>query len=295
MKFNLKGSATAMVTPFLEDQSIDFEALKKHTEFLIQNGVDYLVVMGTTGESVTLNRDEKQRVLETVIEQNRNRLPIVMGVGGYDTQDICDSIRQLANYPVAAILSVTPYYNKPTQAGLIAHYKTIAHNTDFPIILYNVPGRTGVNMEAETTLTLAETEPRIVAVKEASGQMTQMMKIIKHKPKHFQVISGDDAITLPLMAVGADGAISVISNAFPKEFSMMVHAAQNGDFPTALNLHLYLLDFIEACFKENSPAGIKALMSLKRQLQNVLRLPLIPVSKTLEQQLFALLDGKMNR
>ena len=294
MKLELKGCGTAMVTPFFEDKSIDFEALKKHTEFLIQNGVDYLVVMGTTGESVTLSRDEKQRVLETVIEQNRNRLPIVMGAGGYHTQEICESVQQLANYPIAAILSVTPYYNKPTQAGLIAHYKTIAQNTSFPIILYNVPGRTGVNLEAETTLTLAETEPNIVAVKEASGQMNQIMRIIKHKPEHFQVISGDDAITLPLMAIGADGSISVIANAFPKEFSMMIHAAQNGDFQTALNLHLYLLDFIQACFKENSPAGIKALMSLKRQLQNVLRLPLIPVSKALEQQLFALIDEKMN-
>ena len=292
MKVKLKGSGAAMVTPFFEDKSIDFEALKKHTEFLIQNDVDYLVVMGTTGESVTLNRDEKQRVLETVIEQNRNRLPIVVGVGGYDTQEVCDAVRQWAHYPVAAVLSVTPYYNKPTQAGLIAHYKAIAQNTDFPIILYNVPGRTGVNLEAETTLILAEEEPNIIAVKEASGLMNQMMRIIKHKPEDFQVISGDDALTLPLMAAGADGAISVIVNAFPKEFSMMIHAAQNGDFQTALNLHLYLLDFIQACFKENSPAGIKALMSLKHQLQNVLRLPLTPVSKALEQQMFALLDGK---
>lgn len=291
MNIHLKGSGVAMITPFLKNHDIDFTSLKNHTEFLISNGIDYLVVMGTSGEAVTLTLEEKKQIFETIVVQNNHRCPIVLGIGGYNTTDVCHQINHLNHPHIAAILSVTPYYNKPSQKGLYLHYKTIAEHTDIPIILYNVPGRTGVNMEADTTLKLATDYSNIIAVKEASGNMNQIMKIIKYRPDNFKVISGDDAITLPLMSVGADGVISVIANTFPKELSTMVRAAINQDFNTARQYHLFLLDYIQVCFKENSPSGIKCLMALKGQIQNELRLPLVPVSPDLENYMKLLLKN----
>ena len=224
------GTGVALVTPFRKEGEVDFNALQKLVEFQIENGVNYLVVQGTTGESVTLTDEEKVSVLEYIIDITKNRVPIVLGVGGNNTSNVVQQIKKFNSFRIDAYLSVSPYYNKPSQAGIIAHYGQIAQASDKPIILYNVPGRTGSNMTAETTLTLANTYANIVAVKEASGNLEQIMEVIKGKPSDFLVISGDDALTLPHIACGGDGVISVVANAFPKRFSSMVDYALKGRF-----------------------------------------------------------------
>ena len=284
MKNILKGCGVALVTTFNEDFSIDFLALKKLVNYQIDNGTDYLVVLGTTGEAPTLSMGEKLEVLKTVQDANRGRLPIVFGVGGNNTMAVCEILRSLPD-GIDAILSVSPYYNKPTQNGIIEHYKEVAKATDLPIILYNVPGRTGSNMTASTTLVLADIH-NIVAVKEASGDFNQIMEILHNKPDGFDVISGDDAITIPLINLGAAGVISVVANAFPNRFSQMVHAALDNDIVLARDAHYDLLNVTNMFFSEGNPAGVKVSLSKQGLMREIVRRPLYPVSKELELQIF---------
>ena len=275
-----KGAGVALVTPFLADMSIDYPALRKLVREQIAGGTNFLVVQGTTGESPTLTSDEKQKVLETVQEENNGVLPIVYGVGGNNTLAVAEAFSKIPA-GVDGILSVAPYYNKPIQRGFVAHYKTIAQATDLPIIMYNVPGRTGSNMLAETTLELAEVK-NIVAMKEASGNMEQIMEIIRCKPADFLVLSGDDALTMPLIAAGADGVISVVANSFPKQFSQMVAASLNGDLATARKLHYDLLPITKLFFTEGNPGGVKIALEELGWMAPHMRLPLVQVSDSLK-------------
>ena len=281
MTERLKGTGVALITPFLPDGSIDFVCLEKLVESLISNGIDYLVTVCTTSETPTLSEEEKDEIVRTVIRVNRGRVAVIRGMGGPDTRELVASFQTKDFTGVDAILSVAPFYNRPSQEGLYQHYKTLSEHSPLPIILYNVPSRTGCNIDADTTLRLANDCPNIIAVKEASGMMNQIMRIINHKPTDFSVISGDDALTLPLLAAGVDGVISVVANAFPKEVSTMVRLARHNNFDEARKIHLQLLDFTQACFREGSPAGIKALLSLQGKIQNCLRLPQVPVSESL--------------
>lgn len=280
MKTNksFSGTGVAIVSPFQKNGKIDEKSLIQHVEFLISNGVNYIVALGTTSEAPTLSSDEKKSIVKIIIDVNNSRVPLMVGVGGYCTQHSIDSFKEFDIAGIDAFLSVAPYYNKPSQDGLYAHFSEIAKASPKPIIMYNIPSRSSVNMLAETTLNLARDFQNIIGIKEASGIENQIMKIIKHKPDHFLVISGDDAITLPLLSVGADGVISVIANAYPQEFSTMVNEARMGNFYQAQKIHYLLLDIIQACFKEGSPAGIKAVLNLKNKMENVLRLPLTKVS-----------------
>lgn len=280
-----KGAGVALVTPFNADMSIDFPALRRLVAEQISGGTNYLVVQGTTGESPTLNSEEKKQVLETVLEVNNGKLPIVYGVGGNNTLEVAEAFTKIPK-GVDGILSVAPYYNKPTQAGYLAHYKALASATDLPIILYNVPGRTGSNVLAETTLELAEIK-NIVAMKEASGNMEQIMEIIRCKPQGFLVLSGDDAITLPLIAAGADGVISVVANSFPTHFSQMVTSALNGDFETARKLHYDLLPVTKLLFAEGNPGGVKIALEELGWMKPFMRLPLVQVSEGLKAKIVA--------
>ena len=292
MTNRLKGTGVALITPFLENGQVDFSALEKLVEDEIQNGIDYLVALGTTSESPALSQKEKEEVVRTVVSVNAGRVAVLRGLGGPNTLELVEQLHTLDFTGVDAILSVTPYYNRPSQEGVYRHYHTLADNSPLPIILYNVPKRTGCNIEADTTLRLANDCPNIIAVKEASGNLNQIMRIVKHKPAEFSVISGDDAITLPLIAAGADGLISVVANAFPKEVSTMVRLARQDKIAEARAIHLALLDFTQACFKEGSPAGIKALMWLQGKIQNQLRLPQAPVSETLVEKFKLLLEDR---
>jgi 4-hydroxy-tetrahydrodipicolinate synthase len=274
-----RGTGVALVTPFNADFSIDFEGLKKLVQLQLDNGTDFLVVQGTTGESPTLSQTEKMQVLETVQETNNGKLPIVYGVGGNDTLKIAQLFREIPA-GVDGILSVSPYYNKPIQQGIVAHYKHLAEITDLPIILYNVPGRTGSNVLAETTLELAEI-PNIVAMKEASGNLDQIMEIIRCKPAGFSVLSGDDAITFPLIATGAEGVISVVANAFPEAFCKMVRLALAGEYETAKNIHLDLLPITRMLFEQGNPGGVKVALEVRKIMSQTMRLPLVPVSEGL--------------
>ena len=279
-QINLRGMGVALITPFNEDETIDFPALARLVEYQIQNGIDYLVVLGTTAETPTLTEEEKARVRSFVIEKVVGRVPIVMGLGGNNTRAIVDSLKTQNFDGVDAILSVVPYYNKPSQEGIYQHYKAIAQATKLPVILYNVPGRTGVNMTAETTLRLARDFDNIVAIKEASGNITQMDDIIKNKPADFMVISGDDGITFPLITLGAVGVISVIGNAFPREFSRMVRLALNGDYASALTIHHRFTELFSLLFVDGNPAGVKCLLHAMGYIENQLRLPLVPTRIT---------------
>jgi len=280
-----KGAGVALVTPFNADMSIDFPALRRLVQEQIAGGTNYLVVQGTTGESPTLNSNEKKQVLETVLEENNGKLPIVYGAGGNNTMSVIEAFKNIPK-GVDGILSVAPYYNKPTQAGYLAHYKALASETDLPIILYNVPGRTGSNVLAETTLELAEIK-NIVAMKEASGNMEQIMEIIRCKPEGFLVLSGDDAITLPLIAAGADGVISVVANSFPRQFSQMVTSALNGDFETARKFHYDLLPVTKLMFAEGNPGGVKIALEELGWMKPFMRLPLVQVSEGLKAKIVA--------
>ncbi len=284
-----KGTGVALITPFREDQSIDFEALTRLIDHVISGGVDYLVVMGTTAESPVLTAEEKNAVLQHVLKHNAYRLPVVYGIGGNNTAEVCTKIKSTDLKGVSAILSVTPYYNKPSQEGLYQHYKAISEASPLPVIMYNVPGRTGCNMTAATTLRLAADCKNLIAVKEASGNFDQIMQIRKNSPENFLVISGDDAITMPLLACGLDGVISVAANAYPKEFSGMVRAAMAGDFASARELHYPLLDHINMMFAEGSPAGIKAFLHCLGISKNILRLPAYRVSEELFGKIKAVL------
>lgn len=273
---NLKGMGVALITPFKEDESVDYEALGRLVDYLLQNGADYLVVLGTTAETPTLTEEEKKKIIELVVTKVRHRIPIVLGVGGNCTKSVVDKLKNDNFEGIDAILSVVPYYNKPSQEGIYHHYKAIAQATELPVILYNVPGRTGVNMTAETTLRLAREFKNIIAVKEASGNITQMDDIIKNKPKDFNVISGDDGITFPLITLGAIGVISVIGNAFPREFSRMVRLALAGDYDSARTIHHRFTELFSLLFVDGNPAGVKSMLSMMGFVENRLRLPLVP-------------------
>lgn len=280
-----KGAGVALVTPFKNDKTIDFEALRKLVHLQIEGKTDFLVVQGTTGESPTLSWEEKIQILETVIEENAGRLKIVFGIGGNNTLAIGETLKKVPT-GVDGILSVSPYYNKPAQQGIVEHYTHIASCTTLPIILYNVPGRTGSNVLPATTLELAKI-PNIVAVKEASGNMEQIMEIIRLKPEGFDVLSGDDAITLPLIATGAVGVISVVNNAFPEKFNKMVHESLESNFSAAREKHLDLLPITKMLFEEGNPGGVKAALETRGILSGNLRLPLVPVSTSLKERISA--------
>ncbi|HRO76284.1 MAG TPA: 4-hydroxy-tetrahydrodipicolinate synthase [Crocinitomicaceae bacterium] len=282
---NFRGTGVALVTPFNSDLSIDFNGLKKLVQLQLDNGIDFLVVQGTTGESPVLSADEKRQVLDTVLEVNNGKLPVVYGVGGNNTVEVAKAVKAVSS-GVDGILSVSPYYNKPIQEGIYQHYKHVAENTDLPIILYNVPGRTGSNVLAETTLRLAEIK-NIVAMKEASGNLEQIMEIIRNKPSDFDVLSGDDALTLPMIAAGAVGVISVVGQAFPKEFTAMVNASLANDYETARKFHYELLHITKLFFAEGNPGGVKVTLEHRGILDYVMRLPLVPVSDKLHNEIIA--------
>ena len=281
----------ALITPFKQDKSIDFPALARLVEYIIQNKADYLVVLGTTAETPTLSEEEKDEVRRFVAERVRGRIPMVLGVGGNSTKGVVDYLNSHDLHDFTAILSVVPYYNKPSQEGIYQHYKAIAQASTLPIILYNVPGRTGVNMTAQTTLRLAREFENIIGIREAAGNITQMYDIIKNKPEDFMVISGDDGITFPLITLGAVGVISVIGNAFPKEFSKMVRLALEGDFQRALLIHHRFTELFSLLFVDGNPAGVKCLLNAKGMIENELRLPLVPTKITTYEKIREVLNS----
>ena len=288
---DFRGTGVAIVTPFKQDGSIDFSSLGKLIDYLIAGQVEYLVVMGTTGENVTISKEEKQQIFSFVAEYNQGRLPLVAGIGGNNTMEVVDGLQKTDLKGYQAILSVSPYYNKPNQSGIFEHYKLVSENAALPVIMYNVPGRTGMNVSAETTLKIAEHCSNIIATKEASGNFDQIHKIIKYKPSGFEVISGDDGITLPMVACGAIGVISVVANAYPKPFSDMVRLALADQYAPARALHYQLTDIINSMFEEGSPSGVKAFLSEMGICGNHFRLPVYPVSGTLMEKIKKQLAG----
>lgn len=281
---NFKGAGTALITPFKSDLTIDFDALTRIVNHQIENGTNYLVALGTTGESATLSAHEKRNVMDCIIQANGNRVPLVIGIGGNHTQAVIEQIQSTNFDGFSALLSVSPYYNKPNQNGILAHYKSIADHSPLPVILYNVPGRTGSNMTAATQLELAS-HPNVAATKEASGNMEQIMEIIMNKPTDFHVISGDDALTFPMMAIGASGVISVINHAFPSTFSGMVNDALEGRWNEAKSKHYQILKASQKIFEDGSPGGIKVMLNQMGLCEKHLRAPLFPVNSTLENEL----------
>jgi 4-hydroxy-tetrahydrodipicolinate synthase len=272
------GAGVALITPFNEDKSVDYSALERLVETQVSGGIDYLVVLGTTAETPVLSDDEKKEIVRFVIEKNARRLKIVVGMGGNNTFGLVKSIQNTDFDGIDAILSVTPYYNKPTQEGLFLHFKAVVEASPVPVILYNVPGRTGVNMEADTTLRIARLSEKVVALKEACGDLGQFAKIINDAPGYFKVISGDDGLTLPSIAIGSIGVISVIANALPEKLSQLTHTSLDGNVPLASQLHMQMAEILKLIFKEGNPAGVKALMEAMGTIKNELRLPLVPAS-----------------
>lgn len=280
-----KGTGVALVTPFQSNGKVDLKSLGKLVEHIIKGRCEYLVVLGTTGESVTLDKEEKAAVVSHVIAAAKKRVPVVLGMGGSNTGEILSSLEKQDFKGIDAILSVSPYYNKPSQRGIYQHYKAIAEASPVPVILYNVPGRTASNMLPDTTLQLANDFRNIIGIKEASGNIEQCMKIIKNRPKEFLVISGDDALTLPIAACGGDGVISVVANAFPKAFSEITRLSMKGDMAAARKLHYKLTDIIEQLFADGNPAGIKAALSILKVCPDHVRLPLVNVNETVQKKL----------
>jgi len=285
-----RGTGVAMITPFKNDSSIDFKSLEKVVEHIIRGGVNYLVLLGTTSEAVTLSEEEKEAVVAFVTEINNNRVPIVVGMGGNNTQQIVNSVLRTDFTGISGILSVTPYYNKPGQKGIYQHFKAIAESSPVPVILYNVPGRTSSNIDAETCIRLAWDCKNIVAVKEASGDFKQVMKIIRDAPEEFLVISGDDLITLPMIALGGSGVISVLGNAFPEEWSEMVRLALKGTLKQSAELHYKYLEMIELLFVDGNPAGVKAIMNNLGLCTTNVRLPLTPASRNTSARISGLIE-----
>ena len=282
MKNNpFKGTGIALITPFKTDQSVDFEALTKIVNHVIDNGADFLVVLGTTSEAPTLSAEEKKLVISTILKANNGRLPVMLGIGGNNTQAVIEAIKAQDFTGIQGVLSVVPYYNKPNQRGMKAHFEAIADASPVPVVVYNVPGRVGVNLQAATCVELAK-HPNIIAVKEASGNLQQIIEILRDKPADFDVISGDDGITQPLMALGATGVISVAANAYTKPFSRMMNAMKAGRTEEALQLHYAMLRMNQLIFADGNPAGIKCLMNHMGLCQNVLRLPLVCVNEKVE-------------
>lgn len=279
------GMGVALITPFKEDLSIDLDALKKLINFNIENGTNYLVINGTTGESATITEDEKQLIIDVIVKENNSRVPLVLGVGGNNSIAVANEIRSRDFTGIDGILSVAPYYSKPTQEGFYQHYKLLAEATDLPIILYNVPGRTAKNMDAETILRLAKDFKNIVGVKEAGNNIQQYNKLIKNKPEDFLIISGDDDLALGVTLAGGAGVISVIGQAYPSEFSKMIQLGLAGNNKSAYAIHFKLMDIIDYIFEENNPAGIKTVLQELNICKNQVRLPLVKASKELEQKI----------
>ncbi len=282
----LKGVGVALITPFNEDLSVDFESLTKLIEYNIENGTNFFVVLGTTAEAATLSKEEKQEVIAHIIKVNNGRLPLVLGIGGNNTLEVKHQIETTDLSAFDAVLSVSPYYNKPNQEGLYQHYKALA-STGKPIIIYNVPGRTGQNVEAATTLRLAKEFPNLSMIKEASPNILQHMDILRLKPEHFSLLSGDDELTLPVTLAGGDGVISVIGQGYPKEFSTMVQLAKEGKVKEAYDIHNRLVEITRLIFAEGNPCGIKVILAEKGIIKNYLRLPLIPATEGLQAKIKA--------
>ncbi len=288
LREQLKGTGVAVVTPFNENESVDFQALEKLIDFIISNGVEYIVSLGTTGETPTLDKKEKLDIINFTYEKVNGRVPVVVGIGGNSTKEV---IEQLQIYPLqkaAAVLSASPYYNKPSQEGIFQHYKSLAAASPKPIILYNVPGRTGRNMEASITLRLANEVANIAGIKEAGNNISQCMQILRDRPDNFLVVSGDDDLVLPELACGIDGVISVAANCYPKEFSAMVRAGLQFDFATAKKLNDPLLEVYNLLFTENNPAGVKAFLYEMGLIKNIVRLPVTPLSESVQQKVKAI-------
>ena len=281
----LTGTGVALVTPFKEDLSIDLNALQKLTEHCINGGVDYLVALGTTAESVTLSKAEKQLVMQTIAKVNAGRKPLVVGFGGNNTQALVKELQSFDSSEFDAVLSVSPYYNKPTQEGIYQHFKVVAKASPLPVILYNVPSRTGSNMTSETTLRLAHEVPNIVAIKEASGDMVQVNEIIKQKPSEFLVLAGDDFTALPIVLAGGSGVISVLGQGLPQQFSNMINLALNADADAAYEIHHSLLNGMHLIFEEGNPAGIKSILEILGITNAKVRLPLVEASKALKAKI----------
>jgi 4-hydroxy-tetrahydrodipicolinate synthase len=282
---SLIGTGVALITPFKNDFTIDIEALRRVVNFSIDGGIEYLVVLGTTAENAVLSKDEKELVIATVIEVNAGRLPLVLGVGGNNTLEVVQELKTRDLSSFVAILSVSPYYNKPTQEGIYQHFKAVSEASPIPVILYNVPGRTASNMLPDTVLRLANDFENIVAIKEASGDLVQTMQLLKNKPKDFLVISGDDMIALPVVLAGGAGVISVIGQGFPKEFSEMIRLGLNRKVDDAFKLHYVLMDCIDMIFEQGNPAGIKEVFAILGITDNVVRLPLVSVDESLSNRL----------
>ncbi|MGC4129598.1 MAG: 4-hydroxy-tetrahydrodipicolinate synthase [Bergeyella sp.] len=287
---NLKGVGVALVTPFNEDLSVDFGSLAKLVEYNIENGINFLVVLGTTAEAATLSKEEKQEVIKHIVKVNNKRLPLVLGIGGNNTLEVKKQIEEADLSDFEAVLSVSPYYNKPNQEGLYQHYKVLAE-TGKKIIIYNVPGRTGQNVEASTTLRLANDFPNLFMIKEASPNITQYFDILRKKPAGFSLVSGDDEFTLPVTLAGGDGVISVIGQGYPKEFSTMVQLAFDGKVKEAYEIHNKLVEITRLIFAEGNPCGIKTVLAEKGILKNYLRLPLVPASEGLKAKIKAEMAG----
>ena len=279
------GTGVALITPFNTDGSVDYEGLKKLINHLVEGGIDYLVSLGTTGETATLTKDEKKKIWEFTAEINNGRLPLVAGIGGNDTHAVADAFKTFKNNHYSAILSVSPYYNKPSQEGIYQHYKYLSETSELPLILYNVPGRTGSNMSPETTCRLANDFKNIIGTKEASGSFDQFNQIMRDKPGDFLLISGDDPMALPMISIGAVGVISVVGNALPKVLSTMVRQCLNGNYTAALPTHLSLLEITNLMFSEGNPAGVKATLKQLNICEDIVRLPLVKASLQLNQNI----------
>lgn len=290
----IQGTGVALVTPFDTKGEVDYSALKKLVNYQVEGGTDFLVVHGTTGEAATLNESEKQKIVELIFEESQKRVPIVLGLSGNNTKAIVEKYKTVDASQVDAFLCASPHYNKPSQKGIVEHFTSIADVAKKPIVLYNVPGRTGSNMSSDTTLKLSEHE-NIIAVKEASGDMEQVMEIIADSSDDFSVLSGEDALTLPMIACGAKGVISVVANAFPKHFGQMVSAAMKGDFKTARELHYLLLNVTQLFFTEGNPSGVKVSLAHQKIIENELRLPLTSVSQSLREKINEETDRVLSR
>ena len=284
-----KGLGIALVTPFKQDGTIDYDALKRLVEYQTDNGADFLCILGTTSEAPCLDREEKEEIKRFVVDLNRGRLPILMGCGGNNTRAVIQELKSIDLQGIDGILSVCPYYNKPSQEGLYQHFRQIAENSALPLVLYNVPGRTGINMQAETPVRLANDCSNIIAIKEAAGSLEQVDEIIKNKPEHFEVLSGDDALAFPMIASGASGVISVIGNALPKEFSRMIRLEFNGEYEPARKIHHRFTELYSLLFVDGNPAGVKALLHEMGFIENELRLPLVPTRVATVQKMAAIL------
>jgi 4-hydroxy-tetrahydrodipicolinate synthase len=284
LRTQLQGTGVAIITPFKSTMEVDFDALGKLIDFIIKNGIEYIVTLGTTGETPTLDTEEKFDIINFTYEKVNGRVPVVVGIGGNNTKEVMENLQSYPLEKATAVLSASPYYNKPSQEGIFQHYKNLADASPKPVILYNVPGRTGSNIAAETTLRLANEVDNIMGIKEASGNMIQCMHILRDRPDNFLVVSGDDHITLPLIACGMDGVISVAANCFPYDFSGMVRFCLKGDYASARPLHYKCLEGNDLLFAENNPAGVKAFLFELGIIENVLRLPLVPLSKGVHQK-----------